>query len=98
VLASRRPRHPVGWLLLALGLCLCASGAAAGYVPYALVVHPAALPAAGVVARLYPAVTDAALAALGFVLLLTPTAPGRRRWGAAGVGGPGGRRARRPRC
>ena len=44
VLASRRPRHPVGWLLLALGLCLCASGAAAGYVPYALVVHPGALP------------------------------------------------------
>jgi hypothetical protein len=92
VLASRRPRHPVGWLLLTLGLCLCASGAAAGYVPYALVVHPGALPAAGVVARLYPTVTDAALAALGFVLLLTPTgAPpmgsGWRwwAWGSAGA-------------
>jgi hypothetical protein len=32
--------------LLALGLCLCASGAAAGYVPYGLLVHPGALPAA----------------------------------------------------
>jgi hypothetical protein len=26
VLASRRPRHPVGWLLLALGLSLMAGG------------------------------------------------------------------------
>jgi len=30
VLASRRPRHPVGWLLLTLGLSLAAAGAATG--------------------------------------------------------------------
>jgi hypothetical protein len=81
VLALRRPAHPVGWLLLALGLGLCTSGAAAGYVAYGLVVRPGALPAADVVARLYPTVTNALLAALGFVLLLTPTGlPPSPRW------------------
>ena len=32
VLASRRPRHPVGWLLLGLGLTVTASGVFDGYV------------------------------------------------------------------
>jgi uncharacterized membrane protein len=32
VLASRRPRHPVGWLLLAFALSLTASGVIAGYL------------------------------------------------------------------
>jgi hypothetical protein len=66
---------------LVLGLGLCTSGAAAGYVAYGLVVRPGALPAADLVARLYPTVTNAALAALGFVLLLTPTGlPPSPRW------------------
>ena len=38
VLASRRPRHPVGWLLLGLGLSVSASGAADGYAPYGALV------------------------------------------------------------
>ena len=69
------------------------SGAAVGYIPYGLVVRPGALPAANVVARLYPVTIAVVLAAVGFVLLLTPT--GRRRR-PAGAGGPGGWRSRWP--
>jgi hypothetical protein len=36
VLASRRPRHPVGWLLLALGLSVVVAGVAQGYAGYGL--------------------------------------------------------------
>jgi hypothetical protein len=36
VLASRPPRHPVGWLLLTLGAALAASGAVTGYANYGL--------------------------------------------------------------
>jgi hypothetical protein len=85
VLATRRPRHPVGWLLMALGLVMILSGAAAAYAPYGLAVRPGALPAVGIVARLYTPAIEAALAILGFVVLLTPTGspptPGWRRWG-----------------
>jgi hypothetical protein len=73
VLASRRARHPVGWLPLALGLSLAISGASAAYLPYGLVARPGALPAASHVALYYPATVVAQLAFLGFVLLLTPT-------------------------
>ena len=34
VLAARRPRHPVGWLLLGLGLSLIGWGLAFGYTRY----------------------------------------------------------------
>jgi hypothetical protein len=47
VLASRRPRHPVGWLLLAFGLLPQAlSGAAEGYARYGLLARPGTLPGA----------------------------------------------------
>jgi hypothetical protein len=65
-------------------------GLAAGYLPYALIVRPGAPPASDLLARLYSPSAEAALAALGFVLLLTPTgsAPSARwrRWGMAATG------------
>jgi len=81
VLASRRPRNPVGWLLLAMGLVMGVSGAAVGYIPYGLVVRPGAVPAADLVARLYPVTISAVLVLVGLVLLLTPTgSPPSARW------------------
>jgi hypothetical protein len=73
VLASRRPRHPVGWLLLALGLSVVASGVAQGYADYGLLARPGSLPGARWVAQ-YDDVSFIAWPALvGFILLLTPT-------------------------
>src|SRR4029450_8027880 len=44
LVASRRPRHPVGWLLLGCALAMTASGVIASYVTYRLVAPPRAPP------------------------------------------------------
>jgi two-component system, NarL family, sensor kinase len=73
VLGSRRPRHPVGWLLLTLGLSVTAIGVADGYARYGLLARPGALPVARVGAMVSPAIMVTVLACIGLVLLLTPT-------------------------
>jgi hypothetical protein len=73
VLASRRPHHPVGWLLLVLGLSLAWGGVPPAYAAYGLLTRPGALPAAHAVARSWPIIIVTAQTALSFVLLLTPT-------------------------
>jgi hypothetical protein len=70
VVASRQPRHPVGWLLLAMGLSLTAAGVTLVATNYG-VAHAA--PAAGLVARYVPATIVVAMACNGLTLLLTPT-------------------------
>jgi hypothetical protein len=84
VLAGRRPRHPVGWLMLALGLSVTVDVVADGYARYGLLASPGAVPAVGQLRvlgdtfALWPA-------CIGFILLLTPTGSlpsGRWRWWA----------------
>jgi hypothetical protein len=81
VLVSRRPRHPVGWLLLGLGVAMVTSGAAMDYAANALLAGGGPPPAARW-AALY-ADTGWILwpAAVGLILLLTPTgSPPSPRW------------------
>jgi hypothetical protein len=85
VVASRRPRHPVGWLLLALGLTVAGNGVIYGYTNYGLLVRPGSLPAADYVAAVSNGSILPLAACLGFILLLTPTGSlpsGRWRWWA----------------
>jgi hypothetical protein len=92
VLASRRPQHPVGWLLLAQTASLLATGAAAQYLAWGLQAHPDPLPATRYAALYYPASAGGGLILLGFVLLLTPTgklpSPRWRWWARAMVAVP----------
>jgi hypothetical protein len=73
LVASRRPRHRVGWLLVALGLSLAASGFTFSYTRYGLVARPGVLPAAGYLAGFANGAVFLSLSLTGFVLLLTPT-------------------------
>ena len=73
VLAGRRPRHPVGWLLLGIGVSVILLGIGDAYAAYGLLARPGSLPGARL-AALYVDVSWVLLSTLlGFVLLLTPT-------------------------
>ena len=85
LVASRRPRNPVGWLLLTFGLLVVVSLVAVGYVAYGLLARPGALPATDAAVVLVYALNDsgAPVPVLALALLLTPTGslPSRRwRW------------------
>jgi hypothetical protein len=85
ILASRRPHHPVGWLLLGVGLALQGSLLVEGYVEYGLLARPGSLPGARYLAGFAYSFVLIWLSCAGFVLLLTPTGrlPSRRwRWWA----------------
>ncbi|HEX7148602.1 MAG TPA: hypothetical protein VF512_13920 [Actinomycetota bacterium] len=73
VLAARRPGHPVGWLLLGLGLSQTAHDLTYAYTRYGLVARPGSLPGAAYLAGLNNGLVVTWIACATFVLLLTPT-------------------------
>jgi hypothetical protein len=73
LLASRRPAHPVGWLLLVFGLASAVSGVAAGSTYYLVATRPQDLAAAGAVALVASLSFYPAPVAMSLIMLLTPT-------------------------
>jgi MFS family permease len=85
LVASRRPRHPVGWLLLGVGLALAVTLLVQAYVDYGLLARPGALPGARYLAGFAYSTALIWVSCAGFVLLLTPTGSlpsSRWRWWA----------------
>jgi hypothetical protein len=81
VLGGRRPRHPVGWLLLALGLAETFQAFATVYARHGLVARPGTLPAASYLAGPGVGMFILILSLAAFILLLTPTgSPPSPRW------------------
>jgi hypothetical protein len=93
VLASRRPGHPVGWLLLGVGLSVALGILVEAYAKYGLVVRPGSLPGARyLVGFAVVSFTVIWLSCAGFVLLLTPTgslpSPRWRWWARVAAAAP----------
>jgi hypothetical protein len=92
VVASRRPRHPVGWLLLATGLTMVTDLVVNGYVRYGLVVRPGSAPGARYLAGVSFGIFLVWISLAGFALLLTPTgrlpSPRWRWWARVAAAGP----------
>jgi hypothetical protein len=92
LLAGRRPRHPVGWLLLGIGLGLAANVLVEPYVKYGLLVRPGSLPAAPLLVGFTYTPVVVWLSCAGFVLLLTPTgrlpSPRWRWWAGLAAAAP----------
>jgi hypothetical protein len=92
VVASRRHRHAVGWLLLATGLTMAADLGVNGYVRYGVVVRPGSLPGARYLAGVSFGIFLVWVSLAGFVLLLTPTgslpSPRWRWWARVAAAGP----------
>jgi hypothetical protein len=93
LLASRRPRPPVGWLLFGVGLAVPLSLLVEWYTKYGLLGRPGSLPAAEhLVGFAVLGFTVIWLACAGFVLLLTPTgrllSPRWRWWARVAAAAP----------
>jgi signal transduction histidine kinase len=81
VIASRRPKNPLGWLLIAAGAGIAISNFGYAYTVYATEVEGAVLPGAAVLDWLSAWCWSFAFASLPLLLLLFPTGKlHSRRW------------------
>ena len=81
LIASRRPRNPIGWVFCGMGLTLVVAVFFENYAQYALVVEPGALPLGRTAAWVGNWIWLVALSPLGFFLLLFPDGhPPSPRW------------------
>jgi hypothetical protein len=81
LIVSRRPNHPIGWVLCAFGFMLGLGSFASEYAIYGLISHPGAAPAAGAVAWFTFWTGNVYLALLAALLVLFPSGrPLSPRW------------------
>ena len=81
VVASRRPRHPVGWLFLGVGLLFGLGALAPEYADFSLYAKPGSLPVTGVFVWASSWIDTMVFLSIAFLLLLFPTGSlPSRRW------------------
>jgi hypothetical protein len=81
LIASRRPRNPIGWIFSAMGLLFVTALLSGSYAQYGLVEAPGSLRGAETAGWIQNWIWPVLLAPIGFVLLLFPDGrPASRRW------------------
>src|SRR4051812_49742120 len=91
VVASRRPRNAIGWLLIAEGLAWTLALFCQGYLAFAVYTRPGSLPLPELAAMVVASVWVPAVMLISLGLLLFPDGrPPSARWRPAGWGAGGG--------
>jgi signal transduction histidine kinase len=82
LLVVRHPRHPVGWLFVALGESIVLSGLGDTYAELAVIVRPGSRPGGAAVATASSSIWVLWFVLVALILMLTPTGrPLSKRWG-----------------